>query len=189
MKFTVILIGIILLIVGVLAYSSIPNIHNIPVQASQTISSPQTIQLNPGYLAEKPENISVFPDKQNQLRVNITVTLESGELSSVQFKLFADNGQNCISNDQRGGCLVNQNVSNETLTIPLNASSTYYFVFDNTGSDTPKRVLFSSSLHGTSFKTIVSNDGSINFVGIGVGAAGLLVALYGVSRKTVIPWE
>ncbi len=141
-------------------------------------------------MSETSENVSLFPGKQNELRVNITVSLESGEPSSLQFRLFIrDKSQYCMSGTQSSGCLVDRSVSNETLRVPVNASTSYYFAFDNSGLSSPKRVLFSASLFANSVQTIVAKDGSFNFVGLGLGAIGFLVVLYGASRKTVIPWE
>ncbi len=73
--------------------------------------------------------------------------------------------------------------------MPLNASATYYFVFDNKDSSSSRIVLFSASLFTSSVKTMVARDGELNFVALGFGGVGLLVILYGVAAKTVIPWE
>ncbi len=191
MKFTIVLTGIVLLIVGLLAYSSIPNIHNVPIQTSLSVIAPTAISVDAGFLSETPpENVSILPGKQNEFRINITVSLATGEPSSIQFKLFTkDRSPYCMSGDQPSGCLVNRSVSNETLRVPLNASNTYYLAFDNTGSASPKKVILSASLFTSSVQTIVTKDGSFNFAGLGLGALGFLVVLYGASRKAVIPWE
>lgn len=190
MKFTLVLVGIILLIVGLAAYSFVPNTHTVPIRTSQSIVDPQTIQVGAGFLSETSENVSTSPGKQNELGVNVTVSLESGELSSVEFKLFTkDRSQNCMSNGQPSSCLVNRSVSNETLRVPVNASTVYYFAFDNTGSSSSKKILFSASLFTSTAQTFVTKDGSLNFLGLGLGGIGFLVFLYGASRKTVIPWE
>ena len=84
---------------------------------------------------------------------------------------------------------MNQTVSNSTLRIPLNASTTYYFGFDNSGSSNSKQVLLSAALVGSSVNTLVTRDGGLNFAGLGLSLIGLLVTLYGVFAKTVIPWE
>jgi hypothetical protein len=197
MRFTFVLTGIVLLIVGLLAYATIPTIHKIPVETSQNIAGPKAVPVEPGFLAETPpENVTIFPDKQNELRINmtlrinITVSLQNGELSTIRFKLYTkDRAQYCLPTDQPTGCLINKTVSNETFIVPVNSSNTYRLAFDNAGSTSPKNVTFSIFLFGNSVQTIVTKDGSFNFVGLGLGAIGFLVAMYGASRKTVIPWE
>ena len=84
---------------------------------------------------------------------------------------------------------MNQAVSNSTIRVPLNASTTYYFGFDNRGSGSSKQVLLSATLVGSSVNTLVARDGGLNFAGLGMSLIGLLVTLYGVFAKTVIPWE
>ncbi|HVH14465.1 MAG TPA: hypothetical protein VNA15_01945, partial [Candidatus Angelobacter sp.] len=140
--------------------------------------------------SETPENVTLFQGKENDLVANLTVSTLSGTLSSVQFKLFPDGAfQSCMLSSQPRGCLVNQTVSNSTIRIPLNASTIYYFGFDNTGSSNSKQVLLSASLVGSSVSMLVGRDGGLNFAGLGMSLIGLLVTLYGVFAKTVIPWE
>ena len=190
MRFVLVLMGIIILIVGLLAYATIPAIHTIPVHASQAIMGPKAVPVDPGLWETPPENVTIFPGRQNELRINVTVSLQNGEPATIQFKLYTkDKAQYCLSPDQPTGCLINKTVSNETFTVPVNSSNTYYLAFDNAGSTSPRNVAFSVSLVGNSFQTIVTKDGSFNFVGLGLGAIGFLVVLYGASRKTVIPWE
>ncbi len=191
MRFAFVLTGIVLLIVGLLAYATIPTTHTIPVQTSQTITGPKAVPVVAGFLSQTPpENVTIFPGKQNELRINITVVLQNGEPATIQLKLYTkDKAPYCTSPDQPTGCLINKRVSAETFIVPVNSSNTYYLAFDNAGSTSPKNVTFSLFLFGTSYQTIVAKDGSFNFVGLGLGAIGFLVALYGASRKTVIPWE
>jgi hypothetical protein len=47
----------------------------------------------------------------------------------------------------------------------------------------------SATLVGSSVNTLVARDGGLNFAGLGMSLIGLLVTLYGVFAKTVIPWE
>ncbi len=191
MRFKFVLTGIVLLIVGLLAYATIPTIHSIPVETSQNIVGPKAVPVEPGFLAETPpENVTIFPGKNNTLRVSITVALQNGGLSTIQFKLYPkDKAQSCMSPDQPTGCLINKTVSNETFNVHVNSSNTYRLAFDNAGSASPKNVTFSLFLFGNSVQTTVTKDGDFNLVGLGLGVIGFLVAVYGVSRKTVIPWE
>ncbi len=94
-----------------------------------------------------------------------------------------------LSETEQRGCLVNQTVSNSSIRIPLNASTTYYFGFDNRDSSGSKEVLLSATLVASSVSTMVARDGGMNFAGLGMSLIGLLVTLYGVFAKTVIPWE
>lgn len=122
--------------------------------------------------------------------INVTVSTESGSLSLIRFKLFtqAESG-NCVRETSPSGCLVNEDVSNQTLRVPLNASTTYYFSFENRDASTSKTVLLSTSLMTSSVNSFVTRDGESNFVALGLGVIGLFVAVYGVAAKTVIPWE
>ena len=190
MKFGLVVGGAFLLITGLLAYSMIPNFHMVPIQSAQMIVNPKPIAVSSASLSETPQNVTLFPGKENDLLVNLTVSTQAGAPSSVQFKLFPEGAfQSCMLASQPRGCLVNQAVSNATLRIPLNASTTYYFGFDNSGSSSPKQVVLSASLVGNSVNTMVARDGGLNFAGLGMSLIGLLVALYGVLAKTVIPWE
>ncbi|SRR6266705_1441563 len=190
MKFTVVLLGIVLLICGLLAYSIIPNIHTIPVQSSLALASPLPIVVRPNFQAETQQNITVFPGRNNEIIINVTVSSDSESPSSINFKLYTGPQQsNCTNATNPSGCLVNKNVSNETIRVPVNASTTYYFVFDNKDSTSSRTVLFSASLFTSSVKTMVARDGELNFAALCLGGIGLLVVLYGVAAKTVIPWE
>ncbi len=190
MRFTAVLLGTVLLICGLLAYSVIPNVHTIPVQSSLALASPLPIVVRPSFQAETQQNITVFPGKYNEIIVNVTVSSESGMPSSINFKLFTGpEVSNCTNAANPSGCLVNKNVSNETIRVPLNASTTYYFVFDNKDSTSSRIVSFSASLFTSSVKTTVARDGEFNFAALCLGGIGLLVVLYGVAAKTVIPWE
>lgn len=167
----------------------VPNTHSMTIERSHGIPGPSILEVNPWSSSETPENISIFPGEPNQLRVNLTVVSESGALSEVHFKLFSiGNYQTCLGS-QNSGCLVNRNISNDSLTLPLTASSTYYFVLDNTGSPIPKKVSLLASVVSTSVQTSNLRDGSLNYTGLGLSIIGFLLAVYGLSKKTVIPWE
>jgi hypothetical protein len=182
--------GVSLLIIGLLAYSMIPNFHTIPVESAQMVVSPKLIPVSSTSLSETPENVTIFPGRENDLLVNMTVSTQTGAPSSIQFKLFLERDlQSCMLNAQQTGCLVNETVSNSSLKIPLNVSTTYYFGFDNRGSSSSKQVLLSATLIANSVNTLVARDGGWNFAGLGMSLIGLLVVFYGVFAKTVIPWE
>jgi hypothetical protein len=190
MKFGLVVGGAFLLVAGLLAYSMIPNFHMVPLQSAQMIVNPQPIPVSSASLSETPENVTLFPGRENQLLVNLTVSTRSGVPSSIQFKLFPEGAfQSCMLSAEQRGCLVNQTVTNSTIRVPLNASATYYFGFDNRGSSSSKQVLLSATLIASSVSTLVARDGELNFAGLGMSLIGLLVTLYGVFAKTVIPWE
>src|SRR5207253_372251 len=79
--------------------------------------------------------------------------------------------QSCMLDAQQRGCLINQTVSNSSIRIPLNASTTYYFGFDNRGSSSSKQVLISATLVASSVSTLVARDGGMNFAGLGMSLA------------------
>ena len=168
----------------------IPNVHTIPVESRSPLANPPPIIVNPSFQAETQQNVTVVPAKSNKMLVNLTVSSASGGPSSIQFKLFTESQlQNCTRETNPTGCLVDQNVSNQTLVVPLNATSTYYFYFDNRYSSSSKVVLLSTSLVASSVSTFVARDGQFNFAALALGAIGLVVAVYGVAARTVIPWE
>ena len=168
----------------------IPNVHTTPVESRSSLAQPPPIIINPNFQAETQQNVTVVPAKTNKMLVNLTVSTETGGPSSIQFKLFtASQLQNCTRQTNPTGCLVDQNVSNQTLAVPLNATSTYYFYFDNRDSSSSIVVLLSTSLVTSSVNTFVARDGQLNFAALALGAIGLIVAVYGVAARTVIPWE
>lgn len=190
MKFVVVLVGVSLLVIGLLAYAIIPNVHTIPVESRSSLAQPPPIVVNPNFQAETQQNVTVVPAKSNRLLVNLSVSKESGAPSSIQFKLFTESQlQNCTRETNPTGCLVDQSVSNQTLAVPLNATSTFYFYFDNRDSSFSKVVLLSTSLVASSVNSFTARDGQFNFAALALGAIGLIVAVYGVAAKTVIPWE
>ncbi len=130
----------------------------------------------------------------NHLRVNLTVSEPPGTASSVHFELLGMNkSQSCSPSSRPPVVLIDQLVSNQSFNIPLNATGTYCFVFDNYSdnysSQTLKNVDILALVSGTTEQVIVARDGSANTAGLGLGALGLVVALYGYSRKSIIPWE
>jgi hypothetical protein len=190
MKFIAVLVGVTLLIIGLLAYSTIPNFHSVPVQSNLPIAIPEPIVVNPNALSETQQNVTVLSGKSNEMILNLTVSTGSGSLSSIRFKLFTEPELgNCMRETNPTGCIVDASVSNQTMAIPLNASTTYWFGFDNKDSSSPKTVLVSASLLTTWVDRAVTRDGELNFAALALGGFGLIVALYGVAAKTVIPWE
>ncbi len=190
MKFIAVLMGVTLLAIGLVAYSTIPNVHTIPVQSTSQLTGPTEIVVNPNFQSETQQNVTVLAGKDNTLLVNLTVSNTAGGPASIQFKLFTGSEfGNCMQETNPTGCIVNENVSNQTISVPLNASTTYFFGFDNRDPSASKTVVLSSSLLATSAEEVVSRDGDLNYAALAVGGFGLLVTLYGVVAKTVIPWE
>src|SRR5438128_6305995 len=164
MKFGLVVVGAFLLIAGLTAYSMIPNFHTVPLRSAQMVVNPKPIPVSSASLTETPENVSLFPGRENELRVNLTVSTQSGVLSSIQFKFFAEGAfQSCMLDAQQSGCLINQTVSNSSILIPLNASTTYYFDFDNSGPSSAKQLLMSATLVASSLTTTAAGDGVMQF--------------------------
>lgn len=190
MKFSLVLSGIVLLAIGLVVYSAILTVHDVPIQTTQTLFRDREISLSSFSSAQTPENVSIVQGKNNDLVIKITVSLWTGTLSSTQLKVFTvDKFQSCMASPQPSGCLVSRTVSNSTLTIPVTASSTYYFGFDNTSSNSSKTISFSASLSVSSTDKVVARDSGWSIAGLGVATVGLFVALLGAASKTVIPWE
>src|SRR5438105_15770783 len=97
MKFDLVVVGAFLLIAGLTAYSMIPNFHTVPLRSAQMVVNPKPIPVSSASLTETPENVSLFPGREHELRVNLTVSTQSGALSSIQFKLFPEETfQSCM---------------------------------------------------------------------------------------------
>lgn len=196
MKFIVLLIGVSLVLVGLLAYTSVPNLHLIPTTSKLPLTSPSNIPVGPGSESETPANLTLILGKSNELVVNLTVTQSSGSPASIEFKFFAAHELgNCMQQTNPSGCLIDTTVSNQTIRVPLNPSptssnapTTYYFGFTNRDASS-KLVAMSASLTTSSVETIAARDGYLNFAALGLSVLGLLVAVYGVAARTVIPWE
>ncbi len=173
------------MVVGLVSYSSIPNIHRTPVLTTQSIMA-ENLSIIAGSFVTVPRNITISQGKQNDLRINITVTAQSGELATLRFQVFPRNNSMSCSTTQPTSFLVSQNVS---LLVPMNSTGTYCFIFDNLDFPTSKTASVSAFLDTRSEQVLVAKDGAANTAGLGLGAFGFLVLLYGVTRKTVIPWE
>jgi len=196
MKFIVLLVGVSLILIGLLAYSTLPNLHLIPTNSRQTVEGPASIPVGPGSESETPQNLTLVIGKTNELVVNLTVSGSNGDPSSSEFKFFtAHELGSCMQQTNPSGCMVDETVSNQTLRIPLNpsttsptAAATYFFGFVNRDAGS-KVVVVTASLSTSSVETISGRDGYLNFAALGLSVLGLLVAVYGVAARTVIPWE
>ena len=190
MQFKLFAFGLALLIIGLLTYASIPTVHITPVVNRQNIWVQKGFPIQAGSLVGHRENITIFPGMNNELRANLTISEPQGIPSSIHFELLGMNkSQSCYPLSLPPAVLIDQTVSNKSFNIPLNATGTYCFVFDNQNSQTLKAIDISVRVLGTRDQIIVARDGGANNAGLGLGALGLVVALYGFSRKTVIPWE
>lgn len=192
MQLKLVLLGTVLLIVGVLAYSTVPNLHRTPVLETRTIMGPENITVQYGSIAVI-RDISL-QSASNELDTNLTVIAQHGDLSSLRLQLFLKNSSaTCASSaySPPKAFLVNQDITNQSIKVPIQTSGSYCFVFDNEESQLAmtKNVTAIATLHSSSEKTTTTNDGGVNMAGVGLGAFGFLVLLYGASRKAVIPWE
>jgi len=189
-QFKLFAFGLALLIIGLVTYASIPAVHTTPVVNVRDVWVQNGFPIQAGSLVEQPKNITIFSGFNNALRANLTVSDPHGVASSVRFELLGMNeSQSCSTSSRPPAILIDQFVSNRSFNIPLNTTGTYCFVFDNQNSQTLKNIAISALVSGTIEQVIVARDGSANTAGLGLGALGLAVALYGYSRKSVIPWE
>ena len=191
MQFKLVLFGLALLTVGLVAYASIPAIHTTPLTRTQDVWVQGQFPIQGRSLVEEPRNVTVFPGMGNELRTNLTVTGPIGTGSSIHFQLLGMNkSSTCSSSPQTPSILEDRTVSNQSFfVVPINMTGTYCFVFDNQASQQVKNIDISTLVAGTAVQVQVARDGSANTAGLGLGAIGLVVAVYGYSRKTVIPWE
>jgi hypothetical protein len=184
-------IGLVLLTIGLAAYASIPAIHrNSIVTTPENVWAQNAFPIQGGSIVEQPRNVTVFSSMDNELRAHLTVWQKAGELSSVHFELLSMiQSSSCSPSSRSPIVLIDQIVSNQSFNVPLNATGTYCFVFDNQSSQSLKSIDISAQVTGKGEQVLVARDGNANTFGLGLGALGLVVAIYGYSRKTVIPWE
>ena len=178
-----------MLIVGLITYASIPSVHTTPVVNAQNLWVQNAFPVQAKSFAGQSKNITLFSGMNNELQINLTVSESNGVASAVRFELLGmNNSQSCSPSSRPPVVLIDQLVSNQSFNIPFSATGSYCFGFDNS-SQTLKNIDISARVVGTTEQIIVARDGSANTAGLGLGAVGLVVALYGCSRKSVIPWE
>ena len=182
--------GAVLLVAGLIAYALIPAVHTTQVTSVRDVWVQNQFPIQEGSLVEQPRNVTVFNGMGNVLQANLTVTGQNGAASSIHFQLLIMNkSMSCSTSSRTSSILVDQDISRQSFAIPLNMTGTYCFVFDNQASMEPRTIDISARVSGTITQVLVARDGSANTVGLGLGAIGLIVAVYGYSRRTVIPWE
>lgn len=190
MQFRLVMLGALLLTAGLIAYSAIPNVQRSPIVTTQDVMSEHF-----SILANSSVTLSRYvaaAGEQNKVIMNITVTGQQGEFEKIGLMIFLRNDSFLCETTRPQSYLVNQNVSNETLIVPVENAGTYCFVFVNNPNEqyvSSKAASVSAVLEKRSEQVSVSRNGSANMAGLGVGAFGFLVFVYGVARKTVIPWE
>jgi hypothetical protein len=185
-----VVLGVGLLIIGLVAYASIPSVHTTPVVNVQNVWVQNAFPIQANTRVGEPKNITVFSDMNNELWANVTVSEPSVGASAIHFQLLAmNNSQSCTPSSRPPTVLVDQTVSNKSFNIPISATGTYCFVFDNQGPQPLKNIDISARVFGTTEQVVVARDGSANTAGLGLGAVGLVVAIYAYSRKSIIPWE
>ena len=190
MQFKLVALGLALLVVGLVAYASIPAVHTTPVVSEQNVWVQNGFPIQARSLVEQARNVTAFSGMNNELRVNVTVFESGAGASTIRFELLAMNdSQSCSPSPHPPTVLVDQTVGNKSFNIPLRAAGTYCFVFDNQGPQPSKTANISVRVLGSTEKVLIARDGSANTVGLGLGALGLVVVIHGYSRKSIIPWE
>jgi len=189
MQFKLVLLGAILLAGGLIAYSTIPNVHTTPIFQTIQLPSSEPLQLPAGGVVEVPQNLSVVDTRQNTLVMNLTIVSSPGQSNTFLFQVFRNNGtRSCLDATQRS-YIFNREVTNGSFQAPIPNSGKYCFVFDNEASTGAKTIVLKTSISSNFDQVQIANDGQMNFMGLFTGAFGFLVLLAGALRKTVIPWE
>ena len=188
MQFRLVLLGALLLTAGLIGYSAIPHIQRNPILTKQDVRGGDlSIPANSSYVFY--EKMAVTPGEQSRMVMNLTVMAPQGELAEIGLMVFLRNDTLSCFTTRPQTYLMNQKVSNVTLTIPVENSGSYCFILDNESHLTDKTASIYVALEKRSEQVLVSRNGSANMAGLGVGAFGFLVFVYGVARKPVIPWE
>ena len=184
-------IGLLMLTLGLVIYSSIPNIHNTQTISARELSGPKQEVVPGGVVLTRPLNVTLDVGGNPRMIVNVTVKPTSGEgLSQLDIRISNKANKNsCVSAEPPSDCLYEKTVSNASIEVPLNTSGSYYFVLDNTPSSQEKIVSYAISIKLDMTGEYATHDGPANWLGLSLGAIGTLGVVYGLSRKTIVPWE
>ena len=183
------LFGAILLAAGLIAYSSIPNVHRTLILQTLPLPSSAPVQVPAGGLVETTDNLTLVSGRQNYLQVNLTVISSPGQGSIILFQVFQKNLTGSCLDTRQHSYLLNQEVSNRSLQSPIFIPGQYCFVFDNEGSSEAKTILIATSISTSMEQVQITNDGEMNIIGLVAGGLGFLILVAGFLKKTVIPWE
>lgn len=189
MQFKLVLLGAILLSGGLIAYTTIPNVHTTPILQTLPLPTSDPFQIPAGSVLEVPQNLSVVTTRHNILMMNLTIVSAPGHFSSLLFQVFQKNETRSCSNTTQRAYIFNQEVTNGSFRASIVSSGQYCFVFDNGNSIGAKTILLATAIRSNFEQIQVANDGEMNFVGLVAGALGFLILVAGFMKKTVIPWE
>ena len=191
MRLLPVLIGLLTLTMGFAIYFSIPNIHNTQTTSARDLAGPKQEVVPGGVILARPLNVTIDGSGNPRMAVNVTVKPTSGEgLAQLDIRISnAANKNSCVIAEPPTGCIYEKRVSNATIGIPLNSSGAYYFVLDNTSSSQEKLVSYTVSIKRDVTDEYVTHDGPPNWFGLSLGGVGTLAVVYGLTRKTIIPWE
>jgi hypothetical protein len=191
MRLLPVLIGLLILTIGSAIYLSIPNLHNTQTTLATDLAGPKQEVVPAGAVLWRPLNVTVDARGNPRLEVNVTVKPMSGEvLSQLDVRISNDANKNsCVIAQPPSNCMYEKTVSNSSIELPLNASGSYYFVLDNTPSSQEKLVSYAIGIKSEQAGAFATRDGFANWLGLSLGAVGSLTVIYGLSRKTIIPWE
>jgi len=188
-RFKLVLLGAILLSGGLIAYTTIPNVHTTPILQTLPLPTSDPFQIPAGSVLEVPQNLSVVTTRHNILMMNLTIVSAPGHFSSLLFQVFQKNETRSCSNTTQRAYIFNQEVTNGSFRASIVSSGQYCFVFDNGNSIGAKTILLATAIRSNFEQIQVANDGEMNFVGLVAGALGFLILVAGFMKKTVIPWE
>src|SRR6266540_26751 len=157
MQFKLVLCGVVLLAAGLIAYSSIPNVHRTSILQTVPLPSVEPIQVPAGGLVEISDNLSFVSGRQNNLLINLTVISSPGDRAVILFQVFQKNQTVSCKDTRQQSYVVNQDASNQSLRAPVANPGPYCFAFDNDGSLTAKTVLMVTSVSSSFEKVSVAN--------------------------------
>jgi len=191
MRLLHVLIGLLILTMGFAVYFFVPNIHDTQTISTRDLSGPKQEVVPGGVVLTRPLNVTIDESGNPRMVVNVTVKPRSGEgLSQLDIRISnAANKNSCVIAEPPSGCIYEKPVSNSTIEVPLKSSGSYYFVLDNTPSPEEKLVSYTVSVRRDVTGEYVTHDGPANWLGLSLGGVGTLVVVYGLTRKTIIPWE
>lgn len=193
MRLVPILFGLLIITGGLATYYGVPSIQTRQTIVSRRLAGPEQITVQGGWTTQRLLNVTspAGPTDHSRVQLNITVRPMSGD-GFTQLELRLANASDpgaCLFAASSSSCAYDKIVSNSSIEVALTGSRSFYIVFDNTAWAEPKVVSYSVALRQEEMVQSVTHDNLADWFGLGLGSVGSLIVLFGLTRKTVIPWD
>jgi hypothetical protein len=178
------LAGALLLVVGILLLTVAGPYVTVPVRVVQRHDVEPHAQFLVGDVTDRPYSIPGSVVVFGTLDVAEAPTNQSGDIQFIV--LDAQNYQLWVAGQQSNNLFTSDEQGHSNFTFNTPSSAVYHFVFDNRASLYKKFVTLSLGYNEVSLSN--KPDPRIPYFGLGLLAVGLVVLIYGLARKPLIPW-